>query len=314
MQVSRANLHNISCLFGEFKVIASVSYYQDNSSDPIASRMAQCARELETAVDTIAPEVDGPAGIVLCGTPDEQKRMAAQWEKVKNAEWNKVPVFSSDPDCVAKGAAVLAAVSHGRLSTILPGGGKKPRAELGIRVQNVAPVALAVSLNYHHGAGGDDAWTEPKTLFDFDRQIPAGPHAIDCNAAECALHQSGQADGLSDEDFLKETKKNEGAKGIPLREKAALDFRVQVLQKWTRDGEWKKVGDPMEPLVKVVEDEDGKETRVACESVVLEISLAVTGLVTTALIGERYGRRMIFEGLCIVFVVPKRFVCSIFFN
>jgi hypothetical protein len=164
---------------------------------------------------------------------------------------------------------------------------KKARAELALHVQNVAPVAVGIQMNYHGGAS--NKWTPVKTIFDFDRQIPAGPHTFDLNAAECAVHRSGKAEGLSEEEFLKATKKNEGAKGIPVREEAALDLRIQVLEKWTRDGEWKKVGDAMQPLVKVetADDEKEGEKRIACESVVLELSLGVTGMITTSLVGER---------------------------
>jgi hypothetical protein len=35
---------------------------------------------------------------------------------------------------------------------------------------------------------------------------------------------------------------NEGAKIIPQREDAALNLRVRILQRWTRDGEWMQVG------------------------------------------------------------------------
>jgi len=280
VEVSGANLNNISCLFGDFKVVATVSY-QD--ADPV-SLMELCAEELEATVDTLAPEIDGPTGIIFCGNVEEQKKMAIKWDKVKTDEWKNVPVFFSDPDCVAKGAAVLGAVSHGRLTTIVSGGGKKPRAELALRVQNVAPVAVAIRYNYHGGAS--NKWTDAKVLFDFDRQIPAA-YTIDCNAAECVVYRNGKAEGRSEEDFLKETKKHEGAKGIPMREKAALNYQIQVLQKWTRDGEWKKVGNPIKPLVMEGEDDNGKPIEEACESVSLELRLGVTGVITTELIGER---------------------------
>jgi hypothetical protein len=81
--------------------------------------------------------------------------------------------------------------------------------------------------------------------------------------------------------------KNEGAKRIPRREEAALNFKVQILQRWTRDGEWKKVGDAMEPLVKTVENKDGKTTRIACERVEWELSLGVTGMITSNFVGGR---------------------------
>lgn len=281
VQVSSANLDNISCLFGDFKVISNVSY-QDK--DPI-TRMEVCLKDLEKAIDTIAPEADGPSGIILCGSLVEQQQMSAQWAKVKNEEWKNVPQFLTPVDCVAKGVAVLGAISHGRLSQIDSGRGRKSRAELGIRVQNVAPVAVAIQMNYHGGA--NDKWTAVKTIFDFDRQIPAGPISLDLNSAECAVYRSGHAD-LSEDDFLKATKKNEGAKGIPQREEAALNFKVQILQRWTRDGEWKKVGDALQPLVKTEEDKHGKLTRIACERVAWELGLGVTGMITSTFVGERY--------------------------
>lgn len=282
VQVSSVNVNNISCLFGDFKVISNVSYL---SEEPV-SKMQMCAVELEKSIETIAPEADGPAGIILCGTLAEQKQMMEQWERIKNDEWNKVPVFVTGVDTVAKGTAVLGAVSHGRLSQLDQDQGKKARAELGIRVQNVAPVAVAIQMNYFGGA--DDKWTPIKTIFDFDRQIPAGPNTLDLNAAECAVYRSGRADELSEDDFIKATKQNEGAKGIPQREEAALNFKAKILQKWTRDGEWKQVGDVLEPLVKTEESKDGKVKRIGCERISWEISLGVTGMITSSLIGERY--------------------------
>lgn len=282
IQISSANLHNISCLFGDFKVITNVSY---QTKSPI-SEMEKFIKELEAAMDLNAPDADGPAGIIVCGSNQEQKEILAQWDKIKGSqkEWGKVPLFTTDTDCVSKGAAVLGAVSHGRLSKVSHGG-KKSRAELGIRVQNVAPCAVGIRMNYHGGA--PDRWAAVKPIFDFDRQIPAGPHAIDLNSAECAVYRSGKGDSLSEDEFLKAVKENEGSRGIPKREEAALNFQIQILQKWTRDGEWKKVGDPMEPLVKKSE-KDKKEERIGCESVVLELSLGVTGMITSNLVGERY--------------------------
>jgi len=154
-------------------------------------------------MDAIAPEADGPAGIVVCGSLEEQKKIIGNWEKIKASqdEWKKVPVFASSPDCVAKGAAVLGAVSHGRLSQLRQTEGKKPRAQLALRVQNVAPAAVGIQMDYHGGA--PTKWTPVKNLFYFDRQVPVGPQSMDLSAAECAVHRSGKADSMSEEDFLK---------------------------------------------------------------------------------------------------------------
>jgi hypothetical protein len=281
--ISSLNMENVSCLFGVFKVLSNVSYLDSN---PI-SRMSACAKKLEETVETIAPEADGPAGIILCGTTKEQKQMMSEWEKVKNQEWSKVPLFVTGDDCVAKGAAVLGAVSHGRLSQVEQAQRQKARAGLAIRVQNVAPVAVGIQMNYHGDAG--EKWAPVKTIFDFDRQIPAGPNSLDLNAAECAVYRSNQnADDLSEEDFLKAKKMNEGAKGIPQREEAALNLRVRILQRWTRDGEWMQVGDTMEPLVQKIENKDGSVSRIGCENVTWELSIGVTGMITTVFVGERY--------------------------
>jgi hypothetical protein len=286
IQISALNMENISCLFGAFKVLSNVSL-QDR--DPM-SRMAECATQLEAAVDIVASDADGPSAIIVSGTSIEQKQMLTQWEKVKNAEWAKVPVFTTPEDAVAKGAAVLGAVAHGRLSQVQSGGkSQKARASLALRVQNVAPVALGIQRHYHYGdPSGENDWTPVEVIFDFDRQIPAGPKSLDLSAAECAVYRERDTSGLSEEEFLKLVKAQEGAKGIPKREEAALQFRVRIVQKWTRDGDWKQVGDIMEPLVKSTEEKDGSVTRVGCERVTWELSLGVTGMITTAFVGERY--------------------------
>jgi hypothetical protein len=105
-------------------------------------------------------------------------------------------------------------------------------------------------------------------------------------AAECALHRKkgGVAD-LDDEAFLKAVKEMEGAKGIPEREEAALNLRVQILQKFTRDGPWVKIGDEMSPLVVFSGKDDEEKT--ACEKVSLELSLGISGLISNALYGDR---------------------------
>jgi hypothetical protein len=58
---------------------------------------------------------------------------------------------------------------------------------------------------------------------------------------------------------------NEGAKIIPQRKDAALNLRVRILQRWTRDGEWIQVGFTMEPLVQKIENKDGSISRIGCE-------------------------------------------------
>jgi hypothetical protein len=223
-----------------------------------------------------------------------------------SSEWRNVPVLGTKSDCIALGTAVLGAVTHGRQVVLVPrgddgGGSGKLRAELAIRVQNVAPAAVGYRISYHGGGGDDEkaSWTPVKTIFDFDRRIPAGPYPLEFSAAECAVHRASSSSSggrLGDEEFAKATKEMQAAKHIPAREEAALALRAEIVQKWTRDGPWIKVGETMEPLVKLDEDNldaDGEARRVACESVTLEISLGVHGMLTSSMEGERYGGKKI---------------------
>ena len=279
VQISAQQRDSPCCLFGNYKVMSSVSYQHD---DPL-SVINKCISELHEQLDVIAPEADGPVGMVTYGTSENQKIIHEKWDVLKKdlEDWEEVPHFYTKPDCVAIGTSILGAVSHGRLSTVVQIPGKKPKAQLAIRIQNVAPVAVGVRFNYHGGKKGK--WLPVKTIFDFDRRVPAGPYQIDLNAAECAVYRDG-ATYLTEEELLKAIKDNEGAKGIPKREEAALNLRIQVVQKLRRDSEWSNIGDPSSPLV--VDDGEGGKT--ACERVVLELSLGSTGMITNALVGERY--------------------------
>ena len=285
IQISDFQTSLMTCLFTKFKVLSNVSY---QCPDPL-SKFAACLSELEQAVQHIDPDADGPAAIVTYGSPAEQEQLKKQWEEQKSSatqEWQTVPLFTAKADAVCMGTAILGAVAHGRQALLVEKDGGKTKAELGITVQNVAPAAVGFRLHYH---GGTDPkrWTPVKTIFDFDRRIPAGPYPIDFKASECVVHRNVNSTSapLSDEDLLKAAKEKEGAKHIPQREEAALDLRLEILQKWTRDGEWKRVGDLKQPLVK--HDDDDEDKRVACESVTLEISLAVTGMLTLNTIGDR---------------------------
>jgi hypothetical protein len=81
---------------------------------------------------------------------------------------------------------------------------------------------------------------------------------------------------------------NEGAKIIPQRKDAALNLRVRILQRWTRDGEWIQVGVTMAPLVQKIENKDGSISRIGCKNVIWELSIGVSGMITTVFVGERY--------------------------
>mmetsp|Transcript_13467 Transcript_13467/g.32484 ORF Transcript_13467/g.32484 Transcript_13467/m.32484 type:complete len:800 (+) Transcript_13467:128-2527(+) len=278
IQISTPQRDQEFCVFGHYKVLCNVSYQHEKPE----SIISKCISELFDVMDAVAPEVDGPIAMVTYGTSEEQKAVADKWEKVKKSleDWEEVPHFYSKPDSVAMGTSVLGAVSHGRLKTIVQVEGKKPKAALALQVQNVAPVAVGIQMNYHGGA--KNKWQPVKTIFDFDRRVPAGPYDVDISAATGAVYREQGAD-LSDEALFKATTEMESSKYIPKREAAALDLCVQVVQKWTRDGEWKKIGDVQSPLV--MTDKDGNKT--ACERIKLELSLSPVGLITHSLVGQR---------------------------
>ena len=268
-------------IWGDFKVLTNVSY-----RSPTPEKMIQkCISELFDTLDTVAPEAGTPAAFLSYGSLGEQGTIQTKWKTLQKTleDWEEVPSFPSQPQSVAVGTAFLGAVSHGRVSQIVQLRGKKPKADLAIHIHNVSPCAVGVMMNYH--GGGAATWTPVKTVFDFDRRVPAGPYGLDLVAAECVVYRENPnaKETLSDEELVKAIEANQGAKYIPKREQAALDLRVQIMQKWTRDGEWHKVGNEMSPLVTL--DKDEKKT--ACEKVVLELSLGTTGMITNAMTGER---------------------------
>ena len=117
------------------------------------------------------------------------------------------------------------------------------------------------------------------------------------NNNDSSFYYYSPEDAEQGDGFWKKVKEAESSKYIPQREKAALDFTIQIFQKYTRDGIWYPVGNPMSPLVKldtqVHETDTGEiednieETKIACEQVTLELSLAVMGVLTTGWSGER---------------------------
>jgi hypothetical protein len=279
VQVSSVQPDKAECLFGDVNVLSNVSY---QAADPV-SIMEKCVTELQSNLITRLPGMELPPAIITYGSIQQQNSMKTKWDEIKEtsgAEWKEIPLHTTKVECVAMGLAVLGAVSHGRLRTIEHLPGKKPKAILAIRVANVAPVAVGIRMNYH--GGSKKKWTSVKTIFDFDRRVPAGPYPIDLKASECVIHRRDGSSDLSDEEFLKAAKAIEGSKGIPEREEAARNLRVQIYQKWSRDGEWKRVGDTKKALI--IKGKDDEEIPV--EHVVLELSLGHTGIITAGLHGE----------------------------
>jgi hypothetical protein len=279
IQLSQPRPGGNGLIWGDFKVLTNVSYRSPTPEKIID----KCISELFDTLDAIAPEAGTPVAFLSYGSQAEQVAIQTTWTKLQKSleDWENIPAFSSPPQAVALGTAYLGAVSHGRVTQIVQQPGKKPKADLGVHVHNVAPCAVGVAMKYDK----DAPWTPVKTVFDFDRRVPAGPYPLDLVAAECVVYRENPnaKETLSDEALVKAIEANQGSKFIPKREQAALDLKVQVMQKLTRDGEWQKVGDEMSPLVTLDKD----EKKIACEKVVLELSLGTTGMITSAMTGER---------------------------
>lgn len=286
VQVSDVQESIPSCLFGNYKVVCNVSYPTKNG----LTRVAACMQELHKIVGEVAPELDGPVAYVPYATNKDQlaeltKSLESGREKLET--WEKVPVLPARLDCVAIGAAVLAGVTHGRLARLITGKNNKPKPALAMQIHNVAPTAIGVRMSYEEGV-----WTPVKTVFDFDRRVPAGPYGLDLSAARCAaMLQVGAGDKLDwESDELDDAvdiamKDVEGSKGIPKREAAALCFKLQIVQKLARDDEWINVGDELKPLTKI--DNEGDDEKIfACEKITIELSMNSVGVITQSRIGE----------------------------
>lgn len=286
VQVSDVQNSIPACVFGNYKVICNRSY---PTLDPVA-KLERCLTELSAQLEEVASDIEGPVAIVPYATNKQHMaalRVALESVSKRLEGLEKVPIIPAKLDCVAVGTAVLGAVTHGRLATLIEGANGKPKPALALRVHNVAPTAVGVRMSYRKGE-----WTPVKTIFDFDRRVPAGPYEIELSAAQCAAMLETGAGEKHDwfDDALSHALDNalklvEGSKGIPKREAAALVFKVQVMQKLARDSEWKEVGDVMMPLTKI-DSKGEKEKRVGCEKVTLELSVNSTGVITQSLVGE----------------------------
>jgi len=280
IQISARDNDKYCCPYTKFKVVCSVSRRHENPE----SVLNECFAGLFETLDNVAPEAPTPLGMISYGSLSEQKTIETKWERLKKGleTWEEIKHFATKIDCVANGTGLLGGISHGRLSTLvqLPNK-KKPKAQMAIQTMNVAPVAVGVMMNYYGGEKGK--WTPVKTIFDFDRRVPAGPYSLELSAAESAVRREGKISDKSEEDFFKAVTDREAAKYIPEREQAALNLRVQVVQKFTRDGEWIKIGNVMSPLTIIEKDEE----KTACEKVFLELSLGLSGLITQSLVGDR---------------------------
>lgn len=285
VQVSDVQNNIPACLFGNYKVLCNSSY---PTKDGMAT-IDRCMEEVYNQLEEVAPELEGPIAFVPYGTNKDQiAELVKTLEKsrTKLDSWEKVPVLPAKVDCVPIGTAVLGAVTHGRLATLITNANNKPKAALAMRIHNVATGAVGVRMSYKKGT-----WTPVKTIFDFDRRVPAGPYPIELTAAQCAavLQAAGEKHDWSKEvspDAVEAAQKDvEGSKGIPVREVAAMAFKIQIVQKLSRDSEWVQVGNTMMPLTKI-DEKSKEEKRVGCEKISLELSLNSTGVITSSLVGD----------------------------
>ena len=256
--------------FGEYKVISSVAFQHSNPLSLVQKSFCL----LTDIIDEVCPELEddgGVAAIVTYGTIEKQLKLRSALETtLKGIEgdevWNSNISFqSSREEAVGLGTSVLAAVSHGRI--------ERPS----VVVKNIAPTAVAITYNFNGGSKGS-SWSEPKIIFDYDRRVPAGPSQIDFSAAECVALKENPSLFKDSEKLFEEAQKYSKKSYNNLREEAAQNLRIKVLQRMERDGDWKQVGDEFSPLTKLKEtDENDGEQKYAVETSTFKVSLDSIG-------------------------------------
>jgi len=276
---------------GNIKALTEVSFQHN---DPLTHTQYVMEQIMEGYVHKILPTSNHvPCAIVTFGQSSLQEKLKSSIRKVlktKEKDWGmisgggssveNVPILSTKEEAIAMGACVLAAGAHGR---IMAADGQK----VTITVENSSTCALGVKFTYFENDNKEEEDDEDvKVLFDFDRRVPAAPYALELTAAECAAIRSrGDKKSIPIGHLEEEeVKKFTGSRKIKVREEAALSFKMQIVQKCERDGKWTKVGDVLEPL-QLKEDEETNP--IAIESCILEISLGVSGLVTTQSYSDR---------------------------
>jgi len=297
----------LHCPFGNISVISSVCH----ASPRPLGMLEGSLDDLRANIGAAVPESEEPTAFVTYGTLATQNELASNLKRVlKNYgkvgedddDWDgwdqDVPIVPTGEEIVSTGLSILAASVHGRVRRVesVQGtdGKMRPKARIGVAVQDAATCAVAVSFRYL-----GDKWTDPRTIFDFDRRVPAGPYRIDFTAAECAAHveharKTGETSLEEEAALIEATGKMEGSRGIPQREKAALGLRFRIYQRSTRHddgdegGKWIRIGDDHRPLTmehsQKDEGEDGEGNLVAIESAVAEISLNAVGLISFGLV------------------------------
>jgi len=273
------------CPFGEFRVVSTVSYHH---STPV-SIVNKALVELSDIVDEICPELEddgGVAAVVTYGTIAKQLQLKDAMLKSLNGikgddVWNTTMNFmSTQEDIVATGTAVLAGISHNRIVPAIDDDGSRPA----LMVTNASPCAVGVTYSFHGGEKG--TWTEPKVIFDYDRRVPAA-YNVEFSAAECVALRK-DATLLNDmEKLVEESEKWLKGKHNALREEAALDLSIKVVQRFERNGKWRDGGYHATPLTQG-KDEDSEEDKeedkkIAIENSILELTLDSVGFMSMTL-------------------------------
>mmetsp|Transcript_20190 Transcript_20190/g.19436 ORF Transcript_20190/g.19436 Transcript_20190/m.19436 type:complete len:796 (-) Transcript_20190:448-2835(-) len=300
---SPSTVDEMHCIFGDFKVLSNVSYQLDTAADANATKKAihKALVQLSEVVDDIYPELEEDGGIVTMLTYGSiasqltmKEALTVSIQHINNDEpdavWNdKITFTSSRQEVVALGTAVLAASSHARIRTNT--NDKQPKPRPGLIVQNVAPNAVGVSLCLADPEKKQKAqWTLPKVIFEYDRNVPAGPHQIELCASECVALKIDPTIWNDTEKLVEEGNKWNTGKHIGEREAVARSLKVKIVQQQERGGKWIQVGSVIQPLTitsSQKEGDDGNdEDRIAIESAVLEFSLSPTGIITSTLTSD----------------------------
>jgi len=279
VQISRPSQGILS--YTSFNIVSEVSYHHDQGVDVLEKALLQMEDNL---TKYLPKNCQTPCAVVTFGDTDTQiqlnkkiktfvetKKWACQMQ-VDQRSSKSLPtqVISTRSDATSIGACLLAGTSHQRIQE-------------SIDIKNVSTTAIGISVSYTGEKRLKLTDDDVKIIFDFDRRVPAGPYDIEMSAAECAaILRKGNSDATKEE-----IKNCTGGKNISIREDAAKEFRLQVLQKMERGGKWIPVGDVVAPLLKTKEqdddDKDTKKERVCIESSILSLSVGKVGIITTNL-------------------------------
>eukprot|EP00592_Proboscia_alata_P007669 CAMPEP_0194354942 /NCGR_PEP_ID=MMETSP0174-20130528/2934_1 /TAXON_ID=216777 /ORGANISM="Proboscia alata, Strain PI-D3" /LENGTH=841 /DNA_ID=CAMNT_0039124021 /DNA_START=129 /DNA_END=2654 /DNA_ORIENTATION=- len=273
-----------------YKTLASYCYRDANPLD----NLEDAIEHLMETVQTLLPG-RGVCAVLTYGTFTEQKAAALELLSILKATAGDQtgslldpntkdsvnvtpPPIATREDAVAYGACVMASISHLRMPDIPP---------TSIATQPVLTSRVGIRTTY-----GPDIPPTYKIIFDYDRQLPAGPYKLECRASECAAAVAHGPEVVGDEDVVGKFMKKGN---IPERDLAARALEVQMVQKTHRESEWVTVGNPIKPLCREdnskadksdAKDGDEEVAYVGCEASTLEISVNASGTITSCVYGD----------------------------